>query len=70
MTLTLHATAVKLIVFPVASILVVGSTWFGCSGVLLAVSPPRKTWTVPVLATLLNGSMNANGASVPAVFEI
>lgn len=69
-TLTLNAAAVKLMVLPVEILLVVGTMAFGCSGVLLAVSAPVKTCTVPFVATLLNGSWIAMAALVLAVFEI
>lgn len=69
-TLTLNGAAVKLIVFPVPMLLVVGTTALGCCGVLLAVIAPVRTCTVPVVATLLNGNWNTSGALELAVFEI
>lgn len=69
-TLTLNAPAVKLIVLPVEMVLIFGTTASGSVGVLLAVSAPVRICTIPVVATLLNGSWKTIEALALAVFEI
>ncbi len=54
MTLTLNAGALYVNVLPVVMVLVWGTTAFGAWGVLLAVSAPVRTCSVPVLETVLN----------------
>lgn len=68
MRLTLKAGAFKLMVLPVEIVLVTGTTVFGASGVLLAVAGPVICCSVPVLATVPNGSVKATVvAELPAL---
>ena len=67
--MTLKPGAVYKNVFPVDTLLVVGTTRFGFWGVLLAVCAPVSTCAVPVDDTA-KGNSNCMLAAVPTVFDI
>lgn len=58
-TATLPAGMVQLVVRPVETVEVTGTTAFGLSGLLLALPEAVRSWRVPVEATL-NGKLKVN----------